>query len=274
MKIAVIGGTHGNEPTGIRVVKDLEKSSKTFLNSYKAFLGNPKAFEQGKRYVDSDLNRAFGEPTVALGNEKVCSEVLKKEIQGNFDFILDLHTTTSNMGLTIILTHLDENSLKSACFLKNLNPELKIIISVRAGKECPYTTSMTKSGLTVEVGPVANNVINAELILATHKMVTQLLDFDFKETFDYSKFECFQTYGLLSYPNENEEEWMLHPNVDGNDFTELTNGEPLFINLKGEIMYYEGDSVYPLFVNEAAYQENNTALEYARKIKLSSIIGV
>jgi len=270
MKLAIIGGTHGNEPVGIKVIEALQDNNKiTYKNEFKTFLGNPKAYEIGKRYVDSDLNRAFGKTGTSKGYETERSAELTKEISGNFNFIFDLHTTTANMGLTVILTHLDDASLKSACYLKKLNPELKIIVSVRAGMECPYTSHMASSGLTIEVGPVANNVVNSELVLATYKMTKEILDFDFEEDFDYSSVECFKTIGLMSYPEKGK--WMVHPSVDGHDFRKLDNGEALFINIDGEEKNYEGETIYPLFINEAAYQENNTAMEYAIKTNLGSL---
>ncbi|OUR96823.1 hypothetical protein A9Q84_10820 [Halobacteriovorax marinus] len=267
MKFAIIGGTHGNEPVGIKVIESLKNNSDhSFRNSFKTFLGNPKAYELGKRYVNSDLNRAFGNDESSLGNEKSRASELQSDIVGKYDFLLDLHTTTSSMGLTVILTHLDEISLKSACYLKKMIPDLKIIVSVRAGKECPYTISMVSSGLTVEVGPVANNVIKAELVIATRKMVDLLLDYDFSEKFDYQTTDCFKTIGIKSLPEGGE--WMVHPNIDGHDFMELKNGDPMFINIDGEVLSYEGETIYPLFVNEAAYQENNTAFEFAIKSTL------
>ena len=269
MNIAIIGGTHGNEPIGIEVVKFLCNENPQFKNSYKTFFANPEAHKLGKRYVDSDLNRAFGKTGQSKGYESTRSSELEKEIVGNFDFVLDLHTTTSNMGPTVILTHLDQASVRAACWLKENNPELVIIISSRAGGECPYTTSMASSGLTVEIGPVANNVVKAELVLLTHKLVTELLDFNFQKTWEMKNIECFHTQGIMSYP---EGEWMVHPEVDGHDFLQVREGDPLFINMKGEIVTHKGEPMYPLFINEAAYQENNTAFQYALKTNLQAVL--
>ncbi|MCO4793787.1 MAG: aspartoacylase [Bacteriovoracaceae bacterium] len=271
MNFAIIGGTHGNEPVGIEVIRDLEqKGPSLYTHEFKTFVGNPKAFEIGKRYVNSDLNRAFGELGNSSGNESKRSEELDKEIRGKFDFLMDLHTTTSNMGITIILTHLDETTIKAACYLKEKNPELVIIVSSRAGTDCPYTTNMAPSALTVEVGPVANNVVKADLVFSSRKLVTDLLDFDFKKSYNLSQINCFHTQGILSYP---EGKWMVHPEVDGHDFREVKNGDSLFININGDIVRHEGESIFPLFINEAAYQENNTAMEYAVKTTLDKVLN-
>lgn len=272
MKFAIVGGTHGNEPVGIKVMQEMQKEdSKKFLNSFEAFLGNPKAYEIGKRYVDSDLNRSFGVNGESKGYERIRSSEMTKMIKGKFDFILDLHTTTSNMGITLILTSLDQNSVNAACYLKSIMPEIKIIISVRAGENCPYTSSLAPSAITVEVGPAANNVLKTQLILDTYKIVTESLNFKFDQTFDYSKIECFKTIGFKSYPDSGD--WMIHPNIDGHDFIALNDQDPLYINLKNEVIPYEGDTVYPLFINEAAYQENNTSMEYAKVTTLDKVLS-
>ena len=71
MKIALVGGTHGNEPVGIEVMKYFKETSETFENQFKCFWGNPKAYELKRRYVDFDLNRSFGKNTKTHFKEKV-----------------------------------------------------------------------------------------------------------------------------------------------------------------------------------------------------------
>ncbi len=270
MKFAILGGTHGNEPVGI---KTIEAISGEYEHTYKIFLANPKAYEIQKRFVDSDLNRSFGVKGESKGYEKIRSSELTNEIQGNFDFILDLHTTTSNMGLTIIITRTDVYSLKAACYLQSIFPEIKLIVSSRAGTECPYTSALANSALTIEVGPVANNVVNANLVMSSLNMVKAVLNFDFVKEYDYSQIECFHTKGIINYPESRG--WMVHPKVDGADFLELKPGDPLFINTNNEIKVYEGSGViHPLFINEAAYQNDRIAMEYSIKTQLSEAISL
>lgn len=270
MNFAILGGTHGNEPIGVHVIQHFKSfNQKTFLHHFETFHANPKAFQKKVRYIDSDLNRAFGSEIPIEGNEKNESIMLKNKIIGKFNFIIDLHTTTSNMGITVIITHLDSNSLNAACSLKLKFPELKIIISMRAGKDCPYTTQMTSSALTIEVGPVANNVVKAELVLKTIDLVEALLNFPFNQDFKNLKFDCYQTKGIIHYPSlvdQNTAPWFVHPELEGKDFIELKKGSPVFINSLKNTIYHEGNAIYPLFINEAAYQENNIAMEYADKL--------
>lgn len=99
------------------------------------------------------------------------------------------------------------------------------------------------------------------------RIVTTLLDFDFKEEFNFSKFECIRTLGILTYPENGK--WMIHPDVDGHDFRKLEYGDPLFIDINGNEKAHVGETIYPLFINEAAYQESNIAMEFAKLADLS-----
>ena len=269
MKMAIVGATHGNELTGVEVCKILEDRS--YKHQFKTFIGNPKALEERTRYVDSDLNRSYSDAFETVGYEKERSAQMRQEIEGQYDFLMDIHSTTSNMGLTLILTQIDEVSLKAACYVKKHFPDLKLILSVRAGDDCPYTPSLTPSGFTIEVGPIANNIVKANLVFDVLKMCELVLEYDFEESFDYSTIEVFETYKIQHFPEDGQ--WFIHPEVDYNDFTEINKGMPLFINAMKEVInHQEETTVYPLFINEAAYQEHRIAMELATKTTLDKIL--
>ena len=266
MKIAILGGTHGNEFVGIEVIRDLEKRRpRSCIHEFQIFHANPEAYKQRRRYVDSDLNRAFGKNSQPRGNEKHCSELLKSQIVGKFDFLIDLHTTTTNMGLTVILNYTNELSLKAACFLQEKFPTLKIITSEKVNVETPYTGSMVTAGLTIEVGPVANSVNKASLILTVKEMVDTILSFDFEKDFNYSKTEYYQTVEDLFYPQGGE--WYVHPSLENRSFKKLIKGDPVFINIQGDEISFDRDyEAYPFFIGEAAYQEAGIAMSLSKKI--------
>lgn len=61
-RVAIFGGTHGNEMSGVTLVNLWMKSSAEIQRKgveVKPFIANPKAVEKCSRYVDTDLNRAF-----------------------------------------------------------------------------------------------------------------------------------------------------------------------------------------------------------------------
>ena len=61
--VAIVGGTHGNELTGPHLLRRWEQFPEEVTRSSfmtRLFLGNPKAFEENRRFIDDDLNRSFG----------------------------------------------------------------------------------------------------------------------------------------------------------------------------------------------------------------------
>lgn len=60
-RMAVCGGTHGNEMSGVYMLRELKKQSveRAGPASLITVLSNPRAVESCRRYVDKDLNRCF-----------------------------------------------------------------------------------------------------------------------------------------------------------------------------------------------------------------------
>lgn len=274
MKFAILGGTHGNELVGIEVMNLLKKSKPIGCqHDYDTFLANPKATELQRRFVDSDLNRCFGLTGVSRGYEAQRSQELKNMIVGSYDFLLDLHTTTTHMGLTLILNNNDETSIKAACYLQEKIPEIKIITTLNYNEKCPYTNAMVKSGLTVEVGGVAHNVIRAELVFSIYKMVEILLSWDFQDDIDFTHREYYQVFKNIEFPID--EHFYIHPELENRQpFEPLIKGDPLFININNEvILYTEEQVIYPFFINEAAYQNEKIAMSVSlKKVDLTNIM--
>lgn len=62
-EVAVVGGIHGDERSGIRAVRRLRDADLDLQRGVAFVLANSAAIEADKRYIDSDLNRAFpGDP--------------------------------------------------------------------------------------------------------------------------------------------------------------------------------------------------------------------
>ncbi|XP_038942847.1 aspartoacylase isoform X6 [Rattus norvegicus] len=116
-KIAIFGGTHGNELTGVFLVTHWLKNGAEVHRAgleVKPFITNPRAVEKCTRYIDCDLNRVFDLENLS----KEMSEDLPYEVRraqeinhlfgpknsdDAYDVVFDLHNTTSNMGCTLIL---------------------------------------------------------------------------------------------------------------------------------------------------------------------------
>ena len=267
MKIAVIGGTHGNEPCGIEVIRWLDqRKSSNDLHPCQTFLGNPKAYELKKRYVDTDLNRAFGPNGSHKGYETERVQFLEEKIRGNFDFSLDLHTTTTNMGSTLILNNTHEQSRKMAAYLQKKNPSIKIIEELKLDEESTHLNRLTPASLSVEIGPVANNVLDAHIIFQMQKIIKDALYYDNSSSLDLEDVEYFKEMEVVPYPKEGI--WYVHPDLQGQDFQELKPGAPLFVSPSKEVQVFQGTkTLYPFFINEAAYIEKDMAMILAEKKK-------
>lgn len=62
-ELAVVGGIHGDEPSGIRTIERLLGAGLDLQRGVKFVIANPPAVAAGERYLDTDLNRTFpGDP--------------------------------------------------------------------------------------------------------------------------------------------------------------------------------------------------------------------
>lgn len=263
MKIAIVGGTHGNEPVGIEVIRHLDRKPPLGAkNDFDTFWANPKAYEQQKRFVDCDLNRTFGKNGRSHGYEEGRSKELSEQIEGNYEFILDLHTTTSNMGITAILTQTDPVTRQAAAYLKSLHPDLILIETIRTDDDCCYVCNMAPSGFIFEVGPVANNVIRYDLFMKVYDMVSDLICWDFKGDIDLASVEYYKSYDDIKIPPG----YYVHPERENRDFVAIKPGDPLFVDAEGKVISHEGpETVWPMFINEAAYQNARLGMTLSHK---------
>ncbi|WP_254841285.1 succinylglutamate desuccinylase/aspartoacylase domain-containing protein [Natronomonas marina] len=58
-ELAVVGGVHGDEPSGVRAVERLRDADLSLRRGVKFVVANPPAVEAGQRYLETDLNRSF-----------------------------------------------------------------------------------------------------------------------------------------------------------------------------------------------------------------------
>ena len=59
---------------------------------------------------------------------------------------------------------------------------------------------------------------------------------------------------------------IIHPARINQNWDPLKKGDPLFLDINGNTIFYSGDSnIYPVFIGEVAYKEKNIAMSYTRK---------
>ncbi|GBF79997.1 aspartoacylase [Aphanothece sacrum] len=278
-KVAIVGGTHGNELTGIYLIKKFTKIPNFIQRSNfdtLTLLGNLKAIKLVTRYVDIDLNRCFRSQDLQNPNLNNYEQIRAKEIaqkihQEQVDFIIDLHSTTSDMGLTIILNSNHPFLLKLATHLTLINPLVKVLQYAAIPQNPPYLRNLCPLGLAIEVGAIPQGVLKAELFHQTEILISNILDYI--ELYNRQKIpntpnNCtvYRQIGIMDYPRDNYEEIqaMIAPEVI--DYEPLHPGSPMFLHFDGKISVYEGDSIiYPVFIGEAAYIEKKIAMSLTLK---------
>jgi aspartoacylase len=74
--------------------------------------------------------------------------------------------------------------------------------------------------------------------------------------------------GVIDYPrNEHGAiQAMIHPQIQDRDYEALHPGDPIFLTFDNRAIAYQGEStVYPIFINEAAYYEKGIAMSLTKK---------
>eukprot|EP00557_Chaetoceros_sp_GSL56_P005809 CAMPEP_0176504896 /NCGR_PEP_ID=MMETSP0200_2-20121128/16197_1 /TAXON_ID=947934 /ORGANISM="Chaetoceros sp., Strain GSL56" /LENGTH=397 /DNA_ID=CAMNT_0017904397 /DNA_START=307 /DNA_END=1500 /DNA_ORIENTATION=+ len=361
--IVVVGGTHGNEYTGVWCIKALDRQSQQIQTQYPSLdvstlLGNPQAHMANKRFLHEDLNRQFSKEALQMAyshhldashylssqkyhdKDDTTTTTLPLEIKRareidqilgpKFKFdaptpssstgtammahgtpaahvVIDLHSTTSNMGLTIIVAEGDVVMTRAAAYVLHKCTEamsggrerVHCLVHTHASREArPNLSSTGQHGFTIEVGPVPQGVLRHDAVektqLALHAMLEYIhlhntdrerLDDILKKMYEGSSLRvpCFRSAsavrkgemsGKITWPcvpeNPNFPAYMVHKDLQDADFELVKTGDPIFVDLDGNVICYDGSygpSVYLMFVNEAGYYYESSGTGVSVAIK-------
>ena len=289
-QVAIVGGVHGNEFSGIYLVRQyLARPEQVSRPSFttEAVWANPEAHYANKRYLHSDLNRQFKNVDLANPNlsnyEQSRAKVLNAQLgpKGNarIDLLIDLHNTTSNMGACLILTQAGPFYNQLAAYVKMQMPEAIISRDEDhfAAEDHALMCTLGRYGVLVEVGPQPQSVLRQDVLELMHTMTQHILDF--VELFNTDSLpalpkqtEAFRYLHSIKLPmNEKGERiGMVHKNVQDKDYLPIYPGDPIFTLFDGTEIRYDGDTVvYPTFINEAAYYDNNLAMSLNEKVLIT-----
>lgn len=272
MRVLVFGGTHGNEWTGVTVVTQYSEALKKKFPKLDLhfILANPEAYKIGKRFKDEDLNRAFQflDEDRKDSFEHHRAHEIKKLIEESPCFVIDLHTTTSNMGSTVIVTHYNPLNLDLSAKLSATLPDCRVIGSPDPKRK--YLGSQSEHGLMIEVGPVANNVIEANSLKATLDIIETILNYlTHKPQSTTGTIEIFEEVEDVSYPVDKDQKItaFIHKDFQGQDFHPVKETFTAFESFNGEgISHKIKEELYPIFINEAAYYPQKLAFSLCRKL--------
>ena len=279
-KILIVSGTHGNEINPIWAVNQLNKKDNNTDNDiqYKVIIGNPLAYEKGIRYIDADLNRSFN--SIQDNHSKNIYEINRANflvqqfgINGYepCELAIDLHTTTSNMGTSIVMYGRREKDFCLAALLQN-KFGLPIYLHEKDKKQSGFLVEAWPCGLVIEIGAVAQNFYDPKIIKRFSIIISSLR----KEINNLKnnlvalpkQLIVYVHQGSIDYPRDKDGkiDGLIHPERINQDWKATKRGDPLFIDIRGNVHRYQGEEImWPVFIGEAAYKEKNIAMSCTRK---------
>lgn len=105
-EVAVVAGIHGDEPCGVRAVERLLAEEPEVERAVKLIVANEEALEAERRFLETDLNRAFpGDPDADSHEDRLAHD-LAREIEGCT--VLALHSTQSYAEPITVIDTVDE----------------------------------------------------------------------------------------------------------------------------------------------------------------------
>jgi aspartoacylase len=286
--IAIVGGTHGNETSGIQLVRNWQQHgypARFQALNVSLHIANQAALDANVRFVEEDLNRQFTLEALDTGRaskEGRLAQALNKAFgpKGNAktDLVIDIHNTTSAMGATLIILEADEFHTQLARYVKQHMPEANILLEdEKPYLEHGYLCTTGKRGVMIEVGGQPQGVLREDVYLLTQTMAEVILDFclaynqDSLATDALSPCEVFRLGENISFPldDNGQRTAMIHHALQDADFKPLMPGMPMFRTFDGHDIVWQGETeTYPHFINEAAYFKLDVAFATATRITL------
>merc|ERR1711934_1267298 len=161
--VAVVGGTHGNEITGLLVAKHLMRDpAPVQRQSFKTsvIFSNVASVEANRRYVETDMNRCFllsdlenkDLDSIEHRRAREVDAILgpKSSPSPNADIVFDLHNTTANTGFLLLMAPNDDFAHMVAAYLIARDPEVRVC-EWSDKEDWSLLPTTGRSGMTVEV---------------------------------------------------------------------------------------------------------------------------
>ena len=286
-RVLVVAGTHGNERNGVHLLERWRRAPERLLCTHGlavAFTaGNPEAISAGLRYVDRDLNRAF---LPALLEDPAHQELEVRRArdllaawgpqgQNPCGVVFDLHSTTAAMGNSLVIYGRRPADLALAAGLQG-RLGLPVYLHEKDPFQCGYLVEQWPCGLVIEVGPVPQGVVNAAICrqteLALETALALLADARDQALRLPARLVVHRHLRSLDLPRDSRggARAMLHPRLQDRDWWPLRPGDPLFLEADGSTLPWKPESadpatVWPVFINEAAYEEKGIALSLTQR---------
>ncbi|NVK22317.1 MAG: aspartoacylase [Kangiellaceae bacterium] len=283
--VAIVGGTHGNEITGVYLIKKYQNFVELLQGydfSIELLTANSEAVAANKRYIDCDLNRSFKIEDLSnnslLGYENQRAKEINQQLgpKGNsrVDFIVDLHTSTAPMGVNLVLLNDDPFHLKLADYVQQRMDN--VTITWEQLPDHHFLMSIAPRHILIEVGATPQGSLRHKIFEQTEQATTHVLNFI--EAYNKqelpvssSSLEVYKYFDVMYLPQDSQGNiiGMVHDNIQDRDFGLLKTQDAIFKLFDGSDIVYEGEECYIAFINEAAYYDEKKAFSMAKRVVLS-----
>ena len=286
-RVLLVAGTHGNEINAPWLLESgwlrrWQPAGRGLAIEW--LIGNPAARSAGRRYLERDLNRSF-EPRLLAEAGAVPLEVMRaRELLAAHGpagaqpclVVIDLHSTTAAMGNSLVVYGRRPADLALAAAMQ-AELGLPIYLHEADPRQTGYLVERWPCGLVIEVGPVPQGVLTATVVEQTRIALECGLQALSRAASSGLKLPpelvVHRHLDSLDLPRraDGAAAASLHPLRQGRDWQPLQAGDPLFLSEDGTTLPYrpqaglEGQTVWPVFINEAAYGEKGIALSLTRR---------
>jgi len=286
-KVLVVAGTHGNERNAPWLLEHWRREPESLARhglELVLALGNPAAHAANRRYLSRDLNRSF-EPS--LLRDAGCQQeevLLARQLLERFGpqgqepcaVAIDLHSTTSAMGNCLVVYGRRPADLALAAGVQAALG-LPVYLHEADGAQTGFLVERWPCGLVIEVGPVPQGVLQPQICRHTQLALEVTLQVLAQAVQGHGRFPdqlvVHRHLASLDLPRHGDGSpaACVHPDRQGRNWQPLRPGEPIFLDPGGHSYSYvppgglEGETVWPVFINEAAYGEKGIALSLTRR---------
>jgi len=278
--LTLTGIIHGNELGGLKLLNTVlecfvESSSHEIPFPLAFVLGNPEAAKKQCRFIDTDLNRAFGQVS-GLQSLESCRAKELEPIFAESAFMIDFHQTIEPTLTPFWISPFRQETWRFASrLLQNFIPFVtnKPKENSKNGY-CADDFVSRKGGvaLTIELGEKGFNPYqNALGYQVTHRALSQLIDYFSGKAFSdvYSSPSSYTWVDCVPYPKG---EVLLQPglrnfqDIEEQQLLGTSSGKPILASCSGKILF-------PKYVNQNQPVKPKELFRIIRPTTLASICG-
>ncbi len=282
VQVLLVAGTHGNELNAPWLFSQWSHKEDLIKNngiSLSRVIGNQAALESCKRYIDRDLNRSFTSELLEARTSNQKEVIRAQELVSIYgplgnkpcQIAIDFHSTTSSMGTCLVIYGRRPADLALASLIQS---RIGIPIYLHEGDQIQngFLVECWPCGLVVEIGPVAQGLLNEKIVEQTKLSLEICLEAISKlisgESVYPKEVIIHRHLQNIDFPRDinGMQKSYIHRDIQNKDWLPINYGDSLFQSVGGEIIKNKLiNTVYPVFINEAAYIEKNIAMSFTER---------